>query len=133
MNKPFHAGFQFDKGAVIGDADDFAFDPRAALIFLFSGRPWVLGFLFQAERDFFMLFIVLQHDDFDLVAKLEQFGGMVDAAPRNIRDVQQAVNPAEINKDAVIGDIFDDAFDDFTFCEIFQRFLTRRFALLFQD
>ena len=42
---------------------------------------------------------------------------MIDAAPRDIRDVQQSVDAAEVNKRAVIGDIFDHTVEYLAFLE----------------
>jgi hypothetical protein len=51
--------------------------------------------------------IVLQHLDGNLVADVQNFGGMGDAAVGNIGDVEQAVDAAEIDKRAVFGQVFD--------------------------
>src|SRR3954464_14391031 len=42
---------------------------------------------------------------------------MTDAAPRHVRDVQQAVDAAEIDERAVVGDVLDDALEDLAFGE----------------
>ena len=39
---------------------------------------------------------------------------MVDAAPRHISDVQQAVDAADIDERTVFGEVLDRAFDDIT-------------------
>ena len=51
---------------------------------------------------------------------------MLDPRPGHLRNVQQAVNAAQVNKGAVIGDAADDALADFAFFERGQR---RLFAL----
>jgi hypothetical protein len=50
--------------------------------------------LLEAERDALALAVELQDDDVQLVADLELLGRVVDAAPRHVRDVQQAVDAA---------------------------------------
>ena len=42
---------------------------------------------------------------------------MVDAPPGDVGDMQQAVDPAEIDEGAVIGDVLDDAVEDLAFLE----------------
>ena len=43
---------------------------------------------------------------------------MVDAPPRDIRDVQQTVDAAEIDEGAVVGDVLDHAFQDLSFLKV---------------
>jgi hypothetical protein len=46
------------------------------------------------------------------VVDLEQLGRVVDAAPAHVGDVQQAVDPAEVDERAEVGDVLDHAGDD---------------------
>jgi hypothetical protein len=52
-------------------------------------------------------------DDLHLhrVADAEHFGRVIDALVRNVGDVEQAVDPAQIDEGAVIGDVLDHALD----------------------
>src|SRR5207302_4718402 len=65
----------------------------------------------------FPLMIVLEDNDLDLVSHLQHFGRMLNAAPRHISDVEQAVESAQVDERAVVGDIFDGAFEDHAFFE----------------
>ncbi len=49
---------------------------------------------------------------------------MVDAAPCHVGDVQQAVDAAEIDERAVVGDVLDHAVDDLAFFEVLHDFRT---------
>ena len=49
---------------------------------------------------------------------------MVDAPPSHVGDVQQAVNAAEINERAVIGDILDHTVNDLAFFKVLHNFRT---------
>ena len=53
----------------------------------------------------------------------EHFRRMLDAAPGEVGDVQQAVDAAQVDERAVVGDVLDDALDD-------RAFLQRRQELL---
>ena len=46
-----------------------------------------------------------------MVADLEHIAGVMQAAPRHIRDVKQAVDTADINERTVFGEVLDRAFD----------------------
>jgi hypothetical protein len=48
----------------------------------------------------------------DGLADRQDLGGVVDAAPGHVGDVQQAVDTAEIDEGAVFGDVLDHAVDD---------------------
>ena len=50
--------------------------------------------------------------DGDLVADLEDLVRVVDAAPAHVGDVEQAVDAAEVDERAVLGDVLDDAAND---------------------
>ena len=64
--------------------------------------------------------LVVDLDDLDLdrLADGQDFARMVDAAPGDIGDMQQAVDAAEIDERAVIGDVLDDAVDDLALFEV---------------
>src|SRR6266851_73739 len=58
---------------------------------------------------------------------------MADAAPRHVRDVQQAVDAAQIDERAVVGDVLDDALEDLAFGEDVERVLLLLGVLLFEE
>ena len=53
--------------------------------------------------------VEVEHLDLDLVADLHHLGRMRDAAPRHVGDVEQAVDAAEVDEGAEVGDVLDDA------------------------
>ncbi len=57
---------------------------------------------------------------------------MVDASPRDVGDVQQAVNAAEIDESPVIGDVLDHAIDDLALFQVLDEFLALLGARLFE-
>src|SRR5690606_20347131 len=118
VNETLNAGFQLHKGAVIGDVGDAAREFCADRVFGFKRFPWIFLKLLHAEAD--ALGVLVEADDLNLdrFADAECFGRMVDAAPCNVGDMQQAVHTTEIDEGAVIGDILDDAFQRLAF---FQR------------
>ena len=84
---------------------------------LFGVVPRVFLRLLEAERDALGLGVVLEDLDGDLVADLEELGRVVDAAPAHVGDVEQAVDAAEVDERAVLGDVLDDALDDLALLE----------------
>ena len=73
--------------------------------------------LLHAERD--ALRLGVDADDLHLhrVADVEDLGRMIDAAPGHVGDVQQAVDAAEVDEGAVVGDVLDEAVDDLALLE----------------
>ena len=58
---------------------------------------------------------------------------MPDAAPRHVGDVEQAVDAAQIDERAVVGDVLDDALEDLAFGERLERVLLLLGVLLFEE
>ena len=87
----------------------------------------------MAERDALGRRVVLQHDHVDLVVDLEQLRRMADAAPRHVGDVQQAVDAAQIDERAVVGDVLDDALEHLALGERLERVLLLLGVLLFEQ
>src|SRR6202040_2354096 len=89
---------------------------------------------FDARLQFDEGAVVGDLDDLDLdgLADGQDFGRVIDAAPGDIGDVQQAVDAAEIDERAVIGDVLDHAVDDLALFEILHQFLALLGAGLFQ-
>ncbi len=88
MDQAFDAFFQFDKGAVRDQVDNFAFDMGADRIFFLDLFPWVGLFLLQAKGYAAFFFVDVQNDDFQFVAQFDHFGRMADALPCHVGDVQ---------------------------------------------
>ena len=58
---------------------------------------------------------------------------MVDALPRNIRDVQQTIDTAKINEGAVVGDVLDHALQNLIFLQTSDQFRPLLGAGFFQN
>ena len=65
----------------------------------------------------------LQHADLELFADVDDFGRMAHALPGHVGDVQQAVDAAEVDERAVIGQVLDDALDDRAFLQALEHLL----------
>ncbi len=115
VHQAFHARLDFHERAVVGDVGDLAEQARAFRITALDVDPWIVAELLQAERDAVAFAVVAQHLGFDLVADLEHFARMLDALPRQVGDVQQAVDAAEVDERAVIGEVLDHALDGLAF------------------
>ena len=109
MDKAFDAFFEADKHAVVHDIDDGALDLGADRVFLFDLFPRACRLLLEAERNLFVLLIYADNDTLNRLVELDNFRRMRNPAPAKIGDMEQAVETAEINEHAEIGDILDNA------------------------
>ena len=89
--------------------------------------------LLVAERDAFGARVVLEHDHVDLVADAHDFRRMRHAAPRHVRDVQQAVDAAQVDERAVVGEVLDRAAQHLAFGERVERRLLLLGVLFFEQ
>ena len=94
--------------------------------------PRIVEQLLHAERDAVRLVVDLDDLDLHLLADIEHFGRVIDAPPGDVGDVQQAVDAAEIDERAVVGDVLDHAVDDLTLFEVLHQLLALLGARLFQ-
>ena len=79
--------------------------------------PRVVAELLDAQRDAVLLGVELQHLGGDFLADLHHFARVAHAAPGHVGDVQQAVDAAEVDERAVLGDVLDHAVDDGAFVQ----------------
>ncbi len=118
MDQAFDARLQLDEGAVVGDVGHAAGEACADRVLEFHVVPRIRLELLHAEGDTLGLRVEAHDLDLDGLADLEGLGGMVDPAPRDVRDVEQAVDTAEIDERAVVGDVLDHALEHLAFLEV---------------
>ena len=123
VDQAFDARLDLDERAVVGDVGDLAEEARARRVAARQADPRILAQLLHAERDAVLLLVELEDLRGDFVADREHFRRMLDAAPGEIGDVQQAVDAAQVDERAVIGDVLDDALDDRAFVQRRQELL----------
>ena len=111
VDQAFHARLQLHERAVVGDVRHPAGELRPDRIFRLHTFPRVGFELLHAERNSLGLGIEADHLDIDRLADLQSVRRMVDPAPRDVGHVQQAVDAAEIDEGAVVGDVLDHAFE----------------------
>src|SRR5262249_37230837 len=79
------------------------------------------------------LAIELEDAHVDLVADLDDFRRMLDALPRHVRDVQQAVDAAEVDERTVVGEVLDRAAHDRAFLQVLHERAALGGELLLDD
>ena len=133
MDQSLDARLQLDEGAVIGDVGDAARIIATDRILERHAVPGIGLKLLHAQRNALGLGIEANDLHFHGLTDLQGLGGMVDALPRDIGDVQESIDAAQINKGAIIRDVLDHAFQDLSFLEVGDQFGSGLGARLFQD
>ncbi len=133
VNQAFDALLQLDKRAVVGDRKNAAMDVRADRVTLGGVEPGIGRQLLEAQRNALLIFVELEHLDLNLVADIDQIAGMSEASPAHIGDVQQAVDSAQVNKRAVVGEVLYGAGEHRALAQLLQSGGALGVLLFFQN
>ena len=133
VNQAFDALLELDERAVVGDRKNAAVNLGADGIALGGVEPRIGRQLLEAERDALLFFVELEHLDLDLVADVDQVAGMGEASPAHVGDVQQAVDAAEVDERAVVGEVLDGAGEDRALVEVLHGGRALGVLLFFED
>src|SRR5579862_6415158 len=101
------AVLDLDERAVVGDVGNLAEDARRGRIAPRDVLPRIGPELLQPQADARALAVELEDAHLDLVPDLDDLGRMLDALPRHVGDVQQAVDAAQVDERAVVGEVLD--------------------------
>src|SRR5690606_35735608 len=119
--------------AVVGEVGDLGHDASAFRVTTGDGNPWIFAQLLQTQGNAVALAVEFQHLDVDLVADVDDFRRMLDALPRHVGDVQQAIYAAQVNERTVVGEVLDDTLDNLAFLQGFQQGFALCAVLGFED
>jgi hypothetical protein len=95
--------------------------------------PRIGAQLLEAEADALTLAVELEDAHFDFVADVDDFRRMLDALPRHVGDVQQAIDAAEVDERAVVGEVLDHTLDDRAFLQLVEQFAALGAVFLLDD
>ena len=76
------------------------------------------GKLLQTESDALLLVVEVEDDNVNLLIELDNLVRIADAAPREIGDVDESVNTAQVNEYTVRSDVLDGTFENLTLFEL---------------
>ena len=72
-------------------------------------------------------------EDLELLVDVDDLVGVADAAPAHVGDVQQAVDAAQIDEGAELGDVLDHALADLPRLDLGEQFLLHLVALVLEQ
>ena len=118
MDKTLDTRLDLYESAVVGDEDNLTLDNVAFLDVGVEVVPRMRGKLLVAKGDSLLLRIELLDDNLDLLVKGNDLLRVVDPAPRQVCDVDETVNTAEVNEDSVVGDVLDGTLEDLSLLKL---------------
>ena len=113
--------FEFNERAVISNAGNASRHSRADRKAFFNTRPGIGQQLFVTQRDALALAIKLQDLDLNRVANSEKLARILQATPRHVSHMQQAINSTEIDERAVVSQVLNLTFDHDVFFDVSER------------
>ena len=117
VDETLNAGGDLDERAVRGEVDDLARDARADRELLQDRIPRIGRRLLEAQRNALAVAVHVEDHDVELLADLEDFARVLDAAPAHVRDVEEAVDAVEVDERAEVGDVLHAALADLALLE----------------
>src|SRR6266581_4717940 len=132
VDQTLDSGFKFHEGAIVCDANDFTCQTRPDGKTFLDRFPGIGQQLLVTQRNAFPVAIEFQDLNLDVIANLEKFGWILQASPRHVGHMQQAIQSPEINERAVISQVFDLAFDNNVFLDLAEGLALLAGVLLFK-
>src|SRR3954451_17976695 len=132
VHEAFDPRQDLDEGAERDDLRDATLDDVVLVVVLEHLLPRVALGLLEPERDALALAVDVEHLDLHVLADLEHLGWMVDVAPGELGDVDQAVHPVQVDEGAEIDDVRDLAVDDVARVEPVEDRLPHLLALVLE-
>src|SRR5204863_8488076 len=111
---------------------DVAVELVARVVGVDDALPGILLGLLEAQRDALAVAVDIEHLDLDRVADREDLARVVDVRPRELGDVDQAVDAVEVHERAEVDDVRDLALDDEAGLQAVQDLLALLLALLLE-
>ena len=114
MDQTLYAGSDLNKCAVVGDNNNLTLNVVANFEVSIQGIPRMRSELLQAESNALLLVVEVEDNDINLLVELYNLVGIVYAAPRQVGDVDESVNTAEVNEYTVSSDVLNGTLEDLT-------------------
>ena len=133
MDQSFNARFKFNKNAIVGKVDHPPLDERMDGELILDRLPGIFSQLLEPQGYPFLLPVEGEHLDTNLLSLGKMVGGARDAAPGNVRHMQQTIDAAQVNEETVVGNVLDHPFDDLPLFNVLKRLQFFDLPLLFQD
>src|SRR5579884_1754251 len=124
MDQPFDTIFDTGERSKWGNLGNGTGDDLTRSVALLHRCPRIhLGPL-DGQGNLLLIFIDAEHLHFDLLANMQDFAGMIDAAPSELTDMHQSVCSSQIDKGPEISEIAHHASSYLTGPQFIEQFFT---------
>lgn len=121
VDQTFDALFDFNERAVGHDVDDATLDGGTDRVLGLDFVPRIFGLLLETEGDALLVVVDVEDHHFDFLSDFEHFARVGDTSPGHVGDVEEAVDAAEVDERAEVGDVLHDALADLVDFHIFKQ------------
>ncbi len=133
VHEALHAREDLDEGAERDDLRDAPLDDVVLAVVVEHLLPGVALRLLEPERDPLAVAVDVEHLHLHRLTDVEHLGRVVHVAPRQLRDVDQAVHPVEVDERAEVHDVGDLALDHVARAQPVEDRLPHLLALVLED
>ena len=133
VHEPFDTLEDLHERAERDDLRDGALELVTHVVGVDDPLPRILLGLLETEGDALAVAVDVQDLDLDRLADRQDLARVVDVRPRELGDVDQAVDAVEVHERAEVDDVRDLALDDEARLQALQDRLTLLLALLLED
>src|SRR5437016_4945550 len=132
MHEPFDSVEDLDERPERDHLCDGALELVADVVSVDDPLPRILLGLLEPQRNALPVTVDVEHLDRDRIPDRQDLARMVDMGPRELRDVDQSVDPIEIDERPEVDNVGDLALDDLTGLETVEDPLAVLLALLLE-
>ena len=111
MHEPFDSVEDLDERAECDHLGDGALELVADVVGVDDPLPRILLGLLEPQRDALPVAVDVEHLDRDRIPDRQDLARMVDMGPRKLRDVNQTVDPIEVDERPEVDDVGDRPLD----------------------
>ena len=89
--------------------------------------------MLERKGNLFLFLVHVQNVDLEFLVDLDHVSGVLNAIPGHVRDVQQAIDAAQVDERAELGDVLDDALAGLARLDGREQFALQAGAVFFQQ
>ena len=118
VDESLNTGCNLNECAVVGNHHNLTLHMVAHLQLAVESIPGMRCELLQAESNALLLIVEVENNNINLLVESNNLMRIADAAPREICDVDESVNTAEIDEYTIRGDVLNGTLKNLTLLEL---------------
>src|SRR5208283_4658719 len=106
MDKSFQSFLDFYENSIVCYRNNFSLQLHPLSVSIAYGEPGIRFLLFVSQGDFFSGRFILDYDELFFVTQGKKLRRVINPSPRYVRDMEQSIDAAKVNKDTIVSYIF---------------------------